>query len=188
MADMKFYNETTSQWEVLDANDADTLDGKHFSDIQTLINVKVDKVTGKQLSTNDYTTAEKTKLTGIATSANNYTHPATHPVSIITGLSTVATSGSYADLSNKPTIPAAVTLNNTVTSTSATQAATANAVKTAYDAAAASVNRAGDTMTGILAAQANTSYTVRQVHNMILSPDDANLAAMQNGDIWIKYK
>ena len=30
---------------------------------------KVDKVTGKQLSTNDYTTAEKTKLTGIAAGA-----------------------------------------------------------------------------------------------------------------------
>ncbi|HBS45986.1 MAG TPA: hypothetical protein DEA91_18695, partial [Paenibacillus sp.] len=36
---------------------------------------KVDKVTGKQLSTNDYTTVEKTKLAGIATGANNYVHP-----------------------------------------------------------------------------------------------------------------
>lgn len=34
-----------------------------------------------------------------------YTHPATHPASMITGLSAVATSGSYNDLSNKPTIP-----------------------------------------------------------------------------------
>ncbi len=34
-----------------------------------------------------------------------YTHPANHPVSMITGLSTVATSGSYNDLSNKPSIP-----------------------------------------------------------------------------------
>lgn len=33
-----------------------------------------------------------------------YTHPATHPASMITGLSTVATSGSYNDLSDKPTI------------------------------------------------------------------------------------
>ncbi len=37
---------------------------------------KVDKATGKGLSTNDYTTAEKNKLKGIATGANNYTHPA----------------------------------------------------------------------------------------------------------------
>ena len=36
---------------------------------------KVDKVSGKQLSTNDYTTAEKNKLAGIAEGANNYVHP-----------------------------------------------------------------------------------------------------------------
>lgn len=34
-----------------------------------------------------------------------YTHPATHPASMITGLAAVATSGSYADLSDKPIIP-----------------------------------------------------------------------------------
>lgn len=36
---------------------------------------KVDKVAGKDLSTNDYTTAEKTKLAGIAEGANKYVHP-----------------------------------------------------------------------------------------------------------------
>lgn len=44
-----------------------------FSDA---LNDKVDKVTGKTLSTNDYTTAEKNKLAGIAINANNYTLPA----------------------------------------------------------------------------------------------------------------
>lgn len=34
-----------------------------------------------------------------------YTHPATHPASMITGLSGVATSGKYSDLTGKPTIP-----------------------------------------------------------------------------------
>lgn len=38
-----------------------------------------------------------------------YTHPASHPASMISGLASVATSGSYADLSDKPTIP---TVNN----------------------------------------------------------------------------
>ena len=37
---------------------------------------KVDKVEGKGLSTEDYTTAEKTKLAGIEANANNYTLPA----------------------------------------------------------------------------------------------------------------
>ena len=34
-----------------------------------------------------------------------YTHPANHPASMITGLSTVATTGKYSDLTGKPTIP-----------------------------------------------------------------------------------
>ena len=38
-----------------------------------------------------------------------YTHPTSHPASMITGLATVATSGSYNDLSDKPTIPTAYT-------------------------------------------------------------------------------
>ena len=37
---------------------------------------KVDKVEGKGLSTEDYTTAEKTKLAGIEADANDYTLPA----------------------------------------------------------------------------------------------------------------
>lgn len=44
---------------------------------------KVDKVSGKGLSTNDYTTVEKTKLAGIAANANNYVHPSTHPATMI---------------------------------------------------------------------------------------------------------
>lgn len=35
---------------------------------------KVDKVAGKQLSTEDYTSTEKTKLAGIADAANNITN------------------------------------------------------------------------------------------------------------------
>lgn len=44
--------------------------------VTTLLGNKVDKVSGKGLSTNDYTTTEKNKLSGIATGANNYTLPA----------------------------------------------------------------------------------------------------------------
>lgn len=60
-------------------------------------NGKVDKITGKGLSTNDYTTEEKTKLSGIETGANK------------------------------------TVINNTLTSTSTTQAASANTVKTLND-------------------------------------------------------
>ena len=47
------------------------------------ISNKVDKITGKGLSTNDYTSTEKTKLAGIADNANFYIHPSTHYPSII---------------------------------------------------------------------------------------------------------
>ena len=41
--------------------------------IKALLAGKVDKIDGKGLSTNDYTTAEKNKLAGL----KNYTHPTT---------------------------------------------------------------------------------------------------------------
>lgn len=47
-----------------------------YATIET-VNNKVDKVVGKQLSTEDYTTEEKAKLEGIEENANNYTHPTT---------------------------------------------------------------------------------------------------------------
>ena len=43
------------------------------NNIDTLLGKKVDKVDGKGLSTNDFTTAYKNKLDGIATGANKYT-------------------------------------------------------------------------------------------------------------------
>ena len=44
--------------------------GTAHSDLRTLIATKVDTVSGKGLSSNDYTDAEKTKLSGIASGAN----------------------------------------------------------------------------------------------------------------------
>lgn len=64
----------------------DKVDGKQLStndyttaekkEVAKIAN-KVDKVKDKQLSTEDYTTAEKTKLQGVAANANNYVHPTT---------------------------------------------------------------------------------------------------------------
>ena len=59
----------------LDQNGVLYLWQKIVAKITNMIVNKVDKVDGKGLSTNDYTTAEKTKLAGIATNANNYSHP-----------------------------------------------------------------------------------------------------------------
>ena len=74
---------------------------------------------------NDHTHSNKAVLDGITaeqvaawnagTGSNSggegYTHPSTHPASMITGLATVATSGRYADLEGKPTIPASMPAN-----------------------------------------------------------------------------
>ena len=49
---------------------------------------KVDKITGKGLSANDFTDILLNKLNGIAAGANNYTHPSSHPGSMITEDST----------------------------------------------------------------------------------------------------
>ena len=54
------------------------------SQVDTIALDKVDKVAGKQLSTEDYTTADKNKLTGLS----NYTKPASESISYITGLQT----------------------------------------------------------------------------------------------------
>lgn len=80
--------------EVTDPNHADNInkaDKQTFENtlvnkqgIEQLEKNKVDKINGKGLSTNDYTTAEKNKLSGIAEKANNYVHPASHPATMIT--------------------------------------------------------------------------------------------------------
>lgn len=52
------------------------LDGNGVSHLWEKIKGKfVQKETGKGLSTNDYTTAEKNKLAGIEAGANKYVHP-----------------------------------------------------------------------------------------------------------------
>lgn len=71
--DLKYFN--GEEW-VLVNNQATTDISKIEAEVNTLKSSKVDKEEGKQLSTNDYTTEEKNKLSGIQANANNYTLPA----------------------------------------------------------------------------------------------------------------
>ena len=71
-------------WDVL----AGTVDLSGYATTASLSN-KVDKVSGKGLSTNDYTSAEKTKLAGIATSAQ------------VNVIETIKVNGSALSVSNK---------------------------------------------------------------------------------------
>ena len=76
------FGEFNNYWEVL---------GGTYSNATT--------TTSGLMSSND-----KSKLDGIADNANNYSHPSTHPASMITGLAKVATSGQYSDLSGALTL------------------------------------------------------------------------------------
>ena len=60
-----------------------TTDPDVMEHIKNLQDTKVDKVSGKGLSTNDFTTAEKNKLASIPDDLGNYQHPATHPADMI---------------------------------------------------------------------------------------------------------
>jgi hypothetical protein len=161
------------------------------------------------------TDAEKTKLAGIADSANNYVHPAgdgnqhvpaTGTANNAKVLKAGTTAGSaawgivdWSEISNKPafdtsgsaaavqtnlnahaataattSVSGHVVLNNTISSTSTTQAATANAVKTAYDKANSALQTTGGTMTGFVTLHANP---ISSLHAVTKQYVDAQIAA-----------
>ena len=109
---------TSEQWAAIQSGITDTLVGKldalpTNAELTTAITGKVDKVTGKGLSTNDYTTDEKNKLAGIAAGAE---------VNVQSDWN--ATSGD-AFIKNKPTIPAAAA-NGTYTVKTLVESTTTN--------------------------------------------------------------
>ena len=94
--------------EVINVEEAlNVVDGILFEQASDISN-KVDKVTGKGLSTNDYTTAEKTKLAGIASGAE---------VNVQADWNETNTS-SDAYIKNKPTIPSGVVVDDELSMTS----------------------------------------------------------------------
>lgn len=124
------YYAGSSKW--LPIND-DT-DNDQSARIAALESGKVDKVEGKELSSNDFTDAYKTKLDGIAAQANKYVLP-TATAEIIGGVkvgANISYSNGTISLSKAnvtsalgytpPTVDTKVTINNTLTSTSTTEA------------------------------------------------------------------
>ena len=75
-----------------------------WTQIKNKLSTKVDVVSGKGLSTNDYTTTEKTKLSGIETGANKYVHPASGVVSSSYSKVTVDVNGHVTAGSNPTTL------------------------------------------------------------------------------------
>lgn len=73
---IKYYDANTKTWKPINDITNASQDAE-ITALQTAVNnlktSKVDKVSGKQLSSNDYTTDEKNKLAGIAAQANKTT-------------------------------------------------------------------------------------------------------------------
>lgn len=112
----------------------DDTDNDQSARIAALESGKVDKVEGKELSSNDFTDAYKTKLDGIAAQANKYVLP-TATAGTIGGVkvgANISYSNGTISLSKAnvtsalgytpPTADTKVTINNTLTSTSTTEA------------------------------------------------------------------
>lgn len=192
------YNGTTAKsWEA-DEWVYRAITAQDVSALQANINAinagKVDAESGKGLSTNDYTTAEKQKLAGVAEGANNYTHPATHPASMITDLATVATSGDYKDLGGKPAIP---TVDNTITE-GGQNPVTGGAIYTALagKANASHTQSAGTITAGTLGGQVKANATaaatldVAQVRSIRAGTTDLTpgTSAMASGEVYLVYE
>lgn len=123
--------------------------------VDNLKSTKVDKVSGKELSSNDFTDSYKSKLDGISIQANKYVLPAA-TTSVLGGVKTGAnitnTSGTIsltkANVTaalgyTPPTADTKVTVNNTLTSTSivdALAAAQGKVLKDLIDALTARVS------------------------------------------------
>lgn len=132
----------------------DDTDNDQSARIAALESGKVDKVEGKELSSNDFTDAYKTKLDGIAAQANKYVLPAA-TASALGGVKVgvnISYSNGTISLSKTnvtsalgytpPTADTKVTINNTLTSTSTTEALAAaqgKALKDLIDALTARV-------------------------------------------------
>lgn len=146
---IKYYT-GSSKWLPLN----DDTDNDQSARIKALELGKVDKVEGKELSSNDFTDAYKTKLDGIAAQANKYVLP-TATAEIIGGVkvgANISYSNGTISLSKAnvtsalgytpPTADTKVTINNTLTSTSTTAALAAaqgKALKGLIDALTARV-------------------------------------------------
>lgn len=155
---------------------------------------------GKKLNTD----GDGSNVTTAFTAATSRTNIATgEKLSVLFGkiakffadLKTVAFSGSYADLSNKPTIPAAVAVKGNTESSYRT--GNVNLTPANIGAAPASHNQAASTITagtlgGAVVANATAVATLgtKQVRNIYAGTAEltAGSSALPTGDIYIQYE
>lgn len=152
-------NATAIQNEI---NRATGVESTLSADVELISKTKVDKVSGKQLSTEDYTTEEKTKLSGIDDNANNYTLPAATTTTLggiivgdrlsIDSTGKLVATYTYTLPKASSTVLGGVKIGSNITNTDGTISLTKTNVTSALgiDPTATYVKKAGDTMTGAL--------------------------------------
>ena len=150
----------------------------------TKLTGKVDKVEGKGLSTNDYTTDEKNKLAGIDEGANKYTHPSytaktsgLYKVTVdATGHVSAATAATKADITGLG-IPEQDTTYSTMGGATSAAAGSEGLVPAPAAGKQASFLR-GD---GTWAVPANTTYSAATVgaNGLMSSTDKAKLDGIE---------
>lgn len=130
--------------------------------VVTLEDTKVDKVEGKGLSTNDYTTPEKNKLAAIEAEANKYVLPAATTTTLggvivgdrlsIDSTGKLVATYTYTLPTASSTVLGGVKTGSNITNTNGTISLTKANVTSALgvDPTTTYVKKAGDTMTGIL--------------------------------------
>ena len=131
----------------------------------TELSKKVDKVVGKQLSTEDYSTAEKTKLANVEANANKYIHPSTHPATMIVEdiAHRFATDAEKTNWNGK--------LDATANAVSASRLATGRTIALSGDVTGSAVFDGGSNIT-------ITATVVDDSHNHVISNVDGLQAAL----------
>lgn len=152
-------NATAIQNEI---NRATGVESTLSADVDLISKTKVDKVIGKQLSTEDYTTEEKTKLSGIDDNANNYTLPAATTTTLggiivgdrlsIDSTGKLVATYTYTLPTASSSVLGGVKTGSNITNTDGTISLTKANVTSALgvDPTTTYVKKAGDTMTGAL--------------------------------------
>jgi len=136
---------TDADHSKLDGIEANATADQTASEIKTAYESNAD--------TNEFSDAEQTKLSGIEASANNYSHPASHAISEVTGLQTALdgkTTESYVDTQVAGIVDSAPATLDTLNELAAALGDDANFSTTVTNSIATKLPLAGGTLTGDL--------------------------------------
>lgn len=182
-------NATAIQNEI---NRATGVESTLSTDVELISKTKVDKVSGKQLSTEDYTTEEKTKLSGIDDNANNYTLPAATTTTLggiivgdrlsIDSTGKLVATYTYTLPKASSTVLGGVKIGSNVTNTDGTISITKANVTSALgvDPTTTYVKKAGDTMTGSLTLE--TTSDINLYSNVSVPSSRWAVVRLKSGD------